>query len=398
MPRVFVSYRRADSLAIVDRLVERLVRAFGQKSIFRDVSSIPYGSDFRGVIVEAIAASDVVLVVIGRNWLTITDDTGARRLDKPDDPVRVEVEIAIQRDRVTLIPLLVDGAGMPKADDLPVSLRELAFKNALPIRHDPDFNDDVATLIRRIKPPTDWRIIAAALVLLLVGVTAALNLSGVVRFFPTATPTTTATAAPTATDTSSPTLTLTAAATASATPTPAVTQALWQIGDVFYVARPEGVSLLNQPDAAAIPVSLSPLAQDARLIILGGVSYDSQTGDWWWQVATFDGQLVGWVRQAALSERPTRPTPTTTPAPVIQPQVPRPTQRPLIQPTTPPTSEPAAADEPLCPNSICDPGETVDTCYIDCYVPLPDPVEEGGADCGNSICEPGEETTCAIDC
>jgi hypothetical protein len=148
--RIFISYRRADSQTIVGRIYDHLVSAFGWESVFKDVDNIPPGKDFRAVLQEAIVYADVVLVVIGPKWLTLTDDTGQRRLDAPDDFVRIEVASALQRDECRVIPLLVHAAAMPAVAQLPLELRELAFKNASVVRDDPDFRGDMERLIRNL--------------------------------------------------------------------------------------------------------------------------------------------------------------------------------------------------------------------------------------------------------
>jgi WD40 repeat protein len=151
MVKIFISYRRADSRKDAARIYDRLVEAFGKENIFKDVDNIPIGSDFRGVLREAVAACDVQLVVIGRQWLDITDENGKRRLDNPIDFVRIEVESALQRDRCLVVPVLVDHATMPAADRLPLDLRELAFKNATVVRDDPDFHHDVTRIIDALR-------------------------------------------------------------------------------------------------------------------------------------------------------------------------------------------------------------------------------------------------------
>lgn len=150
MPKIFISYRRDDSRKDAGRIYDRLVEAFGKPNVFKDVDSIPMGRDFRGVLREAVAQCDVQLVIIGKSWLNITDDRGSRRLDNPGDFVRIEVESALQRDGCLVVPVLVDGASMPRADDLPPELRELAFKNAVIVRDDPDFHNDVTRIIHSL--------------------------------------------------------------------------------------------------------------------------------------------------------------------------------------------------------------------------------------------------------
>ena len=90
--RIFISYRRADSQAITDRIYEHFSREFGSKSVFQDVEDIPPGVDFRAFLNESVGACDVLLVIIGPQWATITDEQGRRRLDDPNDFVRIEVE------------------------------------------------------------------------------------------------------------------------------------------------------------------------------------------------------------------------------------------------------------------------------------------------------------------
>lgn len=150
MPKIFISYRRADSRKDAGRIYDRLVEAFGKDSVFKDVDDIPIGRDFRGVLREAVAQCDVQLVIIGKSWISITDENGNRRLDNPGDFVRIEVETALQRENCRVIPVLVDSAPMPRADELPLDLRELAFKNAAQVRDDPDFHADVTRIIRSL--------------------------------------------------------------------------------------------------------------------------------------------------------------------------------------------------------------------------------------------------------
>lgn len=151
MPRIFISYRRSDSMAYTGRIYDRLVAAFGEKNIFKDVEDIPAGMDFREVLDKALTASDVVLVIIGQQWLYVADDRGKRRLADPNDFVRLEVETALKRSDVLVIPVLINNAPMPAADQLPGGLKELAFRNSVVIRDDPDFNRDINMLLRAIQ-------------------------------------------------------------------------------------------------------------------------------------------------------------------------------------------------------------------------------------------------------
>jgi len=150
MPRIFISYRRVDSHIITGRVHDWLVFAFGEKNVFKDVDDIPPGMDFRMVLRNALDKCDAVLAIIGKEWLNNRDAQGRRRIDMPDDFVRMEIEAALSRDDVLVIPVLVDGAVMPTVEDLPLKLRPLAYRNAVIVRHDPDFQRDMARLIDQL--------------------------------------------------------------------------------------------------------------------------------------------------------------------------------------------------------------------------------------------------------
>lgn len=142
MPRIFISYRRADSRLVVNRINDRLIAEFGKENIFKDVDDIPAGRDFRDVLKAATSACDVMLVVVGPQWLSIRDEQGHRRLDDPGDFVRLEVETGLQGKDTLVIPLLVEGASPPNVNELPVSLRQLAFHNAF-LLHDDRFSTGI---------------------------------------------------------------------------------------------------------------------------------------------------------------------------------------------------------------------------------------------------------------
>jgi len=126
--RVFISYRRQDSLAACDHLHASLAQRFGGERVFRDLLTIKPGEDYPAVIDRAIKNTSVFIALIGRHWLTVKLK-GRRRLDDRDDSVRLEIESAL-RYGVTVIPVLVDGAKMPGRKDLPTSLADLADRNA----------------------------------------------------------------------------------------------------------------------------------------------------------------------------------------------------------------------------------------------------------------------------
>src|SRR5262245_17395987 len=121
-PRIFISYRRSDSAAMVGRIYDRLAARYKQESVFRDINKMPLGKNFYEHIKEELADCDVVLVVIGPQWLA-TDAQGQSRIQQADDPVRLEVEAALGSG-AAVIPVLVEGAAIPKSADLPERLKD----------------------------------------------------------------------------------------------------------------------------------------------------------------------------------------------------------------------------------------------------------------------------------
>jgi hypothetical protein len=105
----------------VDRLYPRLVRAFGENRVFKDVESIPLGADFGSLITEVLAKSKVVLVIIGDQWLSVRDEYGSRRIDREDHPVRIEISTALTADK-SVVPIAVGTARFPAAAELPAAL------------------------------------------------------------------------------------------------------------------------------------------------------------------------------------------------------------------------------------------------------------------------------------
>lgn len=128
--RIFISYRRDETAYPAGWLYDRLTGQYGSAQVFKDIDSIKLGDDFVHVITSAVASCDVLLALIGARWTTVTDEQGRRRIDDPEDFVRLEIEAAISRD-VRVIPILIDGARMPRADELPASLVALSRRQAL---------------------------------------------------------------------------------------------------------------------------------------------------------------------------------------------------------------------------------------------------------------------------
>jgi len=144
--KIFISYRRSDSADVTGRIYDRLVEYLGREAVFKDVDNIPLGADFRQHINQMIEECNHVLVVIGRGWIDAKYEDSSLRLHDPRDFVRIEIEAALEKD-VPIIPLLVGGAHMPADVQLPDSIKELAFRNGIPIRPDPDFHNDMDRLI-----------------------------------------------------------------------------------------------------------------------------------------------------------------------------------------------------------------------------------------------------------
>ena len=147
--RVFINYRRRDTRHVAGRLRDQLVNRFGKDSVFVDVESILPGEDYVAAIDGAVSSCDYMLVLIGEDWLT-PDDGGVRRIDDPNDRLRLEIEAGL-RHQTTVIPVLVDAARMPKSHELPASLVPLSRHQAARLRYD-SFPGDARYLIDALDP------------------------------------------------------------------------------------------------------------------------------------------------------------------------------------------------------------------------------------------------------
>jgi TPR repeat protein len=145
MPRITISYRREDSGVITGRIFDRLAAHFGREAVFRDIDDIPPGVDFRKHISGILDESDIVLAIVGPRW--IGPRVGQSRLANAADPVRVEIETALLKDR-PLIPVLVLRGTMPRVEQLPESLQDFAYRHAVSIDAGQDFDVHMARLIR----------------------------------------------------------------------------------------------------------------------------------------------------------------------------------------------------------------------------------------------------------
>jgi hypothetical protein len=158
MPQIFISYRRDDSEDITGRIHDHLQRHFGDGSVFMDTAAIPVGVDFRKHFQRAVGQCDILLAIIGDDWLDIRHQhgpkLGERRLDDPDDFVRIEVQTALDRG-IPVIPVLVGRATMPVKANLPPELGQLAYQMAAEVRSGRDFHGHVSALIQGIEHLTN---------------------------------------------------------------------------------------------------------------------------------------------------------------------------------------------------------------------------------------------------
>ena len=148
-PKIFISYRREDSVYIAGIIYEKLEQHFGANSVFFDINSIPLGIDFRKHIAGKVGDCNILLAIIGDKWINANDNRGERRLEDAADFVRLEIEVALDRD-IPVIPVLVGNAHMPATIELPFSLQELAFRNAAEVRAGRDVQQHLIRLVNGI--------------------------------------------------------------------------------------------------------------------------------------------------------------------------------------------------------------------------------------------------------
>jgi alkylated DNA nucleotide flippase Atl1 len=143
--RIFLSYRREDTRHVVGRIGDRLTDHFGDERVFVDIDTIEPGLDFAEAIAAAVGSCQVLLALIGDQWLDSTDRKGRRKLDNSNDLVRLEIQAALERN-IRVIPVLVDGVAMPTAEELPPTLAGLARRHAFELSYS-RFRDDARRLI-----------------------------------------------------------------------------------------------------------------------------------------------------------------------------------------------------------------------------------------------------------
>jgi hypothetical protein len=147
--RCFISYRRGDSAGITGRIFDRLSLKYGAGSVFMDIDAIPIGMDFVNVLANEIRQCDVIFAVIGPRWLGPKGSSGIPRIHDSNDFIRMELEAAIQLGK-PVIPILVDGAVMPRPEDVPASLAPILYRNAVAVDSGPDFHSNMDRLITAV--------------------------------------------------------------------------------------------------------------------------------------------------------------------------------------------------------------------------------------------------------
>lgn len=147
---IFISYRRHDTAGEAGRLVDSLKQYFKEEEIFIDIDTIKPGLDFTDVIEESLKSCDILLALIGPNWLNLKDTNGKRRIDADNDFIRLEIAEALKR-KIQVIPVLVDGANLPATEDLPDDIKGLVRRQAYEISNK-RWKYDVEELVKCLKP------------------------------------------------------------------------------------------------------------------------------------------------------------------------------------------------------------------------------------------------------
>lgn len=149
MAKMFISYRRSLNHETAGRIAHQLKLAFGDSNVFQDLDIQP-GDDWEEILTDRITKCDVLLVLISKDWSTVEDDNGNKRLFQEDDWVRFEVNLGLKRKECRVIPILLDGAKMPAENQLPNSIRGLTKCQAFHLGTAHSFNDDMNRLIRHL--------------------------------------------------------------------------------------------------------------------------------------------------------------------------------------------------------------------------------------------------------
>ena len=152
---IFISYRRSDSKSYARSISQRLEKTFGKKRVFIDVDSIRPGEDFQSVLNDDLEKCKTMIVVMGPRWPELLRFSGPVDSEASPDYVRMEIASALER-KLPIFPVLVDGATMPEAKDLPDDLKPLAFRQAYSVRHD-SFPRDMLGLEQELRRSVSTR-------------------------------------------------------------------------------------------------------------------------------------------------------------------------------------------------------------------------------------------------
>jgi TIR domain len=166
MPIIVISYRRQDSNDIARRIYEQLKANYGEKSVYIDIESIQPSADYRVHIRQTLERALVMLAVVGTEWRGVRAD-GSARIFEPDDPVGDEVETMLANRRAVM-PVLVNGAGMPTEIEIPDSLRPFRYLHAIAVRSGDEFSSDIKRVFRAIDALTAkfWTLYVSAYLIL----------------------------------------------------------------------------------------------------------------------------------------------------------------------------------------------------------------------------------------
>jgi len=307
---VFISYRRADTSADAGRLYDALRRRFGRENLFMDVDSLRPGQDWVKAVESEVGRCDVLLALIGPDWLTAADHAGGRRLDSELDRVRLEIEAALAADK-PVIPVLFEGAAMPHSGELPESLRPLVRRHAMRISH-ATFESDLRVLVRALKTIERAKEEVA-------GSGAAAAPRTIVPPIGTATP-------PIRRATSSPVVP--PAAPARPAPRPSSPPPMGPTRPVVGPAPPQPAPTYPQPPATPLPPVPQPGGGSDRNLVIGGLA----------ALGLLALLVIGAV---FVLGQPPAPTPTPTASPTPAPTA-SPTPSPNATPTPTPTPTPTA--------------------------------------------------------
>jgi hypothetical protein len=183
-----VSYRRDDVKDTAGRLADRVARWWSVSKVFIDVEAIGPGTDYQKKITDDLAECDVLLAVIGPNWLPVADKSGTPRLEDPEDLLVFEIETALKRG-IIVVPVLVDNAQVPARENLPLSIGQLFQRQTATLnyrsfsRDVQDLRRAVEALVRGVRPQSHKSRVAGAFITLsgILLVFAALRFSAIAR-------------------------------------------------------------------------------------------------------------------------------------------------------------------------------------------------------------------------